>query len=188
MSTLSPRESPNMPIFRRAFPIVALGILLSATGVASQDSESKSGGTSPRWYNPSKYNPVKLIKRGPKSANDQLASDGRLEDALTKQLRLLKILPADKELQDACSDFKDLANCIAVLRLNHNLQIEFTCLKWDVTGIKPKPVADSCAGPAGGKAMPLEKAVDLLKPDANARTESKNALKQAHDDIKDASS
>jgi hypothetical protein len=101
---------------------------------------------------------------------------------------LLKILPADKELQDACSDFKDLANCIAVLRLNHNLQIEFTCLKWDVTGIKPKPVADSCAGPAGGKAMPLEKAVDLLKPDANARTESKNALKQAHDDIKDASS
>jgi hypothetical protein len=36
--------------------------------------------------------------------------------------------------------------------------------------------------------MPLEKAVDLLKPDANSRRESKNALKQAHDDIKDASS
>jgi hypothetical protein len=36
--------------------------------------------------------------------------------------------------------------------------------------------------------MPLDKAVDLLKPDVNARTESKNALKRAHDDIKDAGS
>jgi hypothetical protein len=61
-------------------------------------------------------------------------------------------------------------------------------LKWDVTGIKPKPVADSCAGPAGGKAMALDKAVDLLKPEANAKAESKNALKKAQDDIKDAAS
>ncbi len=177
-----------MPVFSRAFPIVALGTFLCATAIASQESESKTGESSPRWYNPSRYNPVKLIKRGPKSANDQLASDGHLEDALTKQLRISKILPADKELQDACSAFMELTVCIAVLRLTHDHQIEFTCLKWDVTGIKPKPVADACAGPAGGKAMPLDKAVDLLKPDVNARTESKNALKRAHDEIKDASS
>jgi hypothetical protein len=177
-----------MPIFSRALPIFALGTLLCATGIAAQDSDPKTGESSPRWYNPSRYNPVKLIKRAPKSANDQLASDGHLEDGLTKQLRLLKILPADKELQDVCSGFKELTVCVAVLRLTHDHQIEFTCLKWDVTGIKPKPVADSCAGPAGGKAMPLDKAVDLLKPDANARTESKNALKRARDDIKDASS
>jgi hypothetical protein len=177
-----------MLIFKRAFSIMALGTLLGATAIAAQDSESTSSGSSPRWYNPSRYNPVKLIKRGAKSANDQLAADDHLEENLTKQLRLLKILPADRELQDACSAFRDLAVCIAVLRLTHDHQIEFTCLKWDVTGIKPKPVDDSCAGPAGGKAMPLDKAVELLKPDMNASAEAKNALKKAHDDIKDAGS
>jgi hypothetical protein len=55
-----------------------------------------------------------------------------------------------------------------------------------VTGLKPKPVTDSCAGPSGGKAMSLYKAIDLLKPDTDARSEASNALKKAHDDIKDA--
>ena len=168
--------------------IAALAILLGATSLASQDSPDKTGTSSPRWYNPTRYNPLKLIKRGPKSANDQLASDGHLEDKLTKQLRLLGILHAEKELQDVCSTFKELNDCIAVLRLTHSLQIEFTCLKWNVTGMKPKAVADSCAGPAGGKAMRLDKALDLLKPGVDARTEAKNALKKAHDDIRDAGS
>jgi hypothetical protein len=66
------------------------------------------------------------------------------------------------------------------------LKIDFSCLKWDVTGVKPKPVADSCAGPAGGKAMSLYRAIDLLKPDSNARVEAKEALRKARDDIKDA--
>jgi hypothetical protein len=168
--------------------IAGLGMLLGATPSVAQDSQDKTDESSPRWYNPKRYNPTKLFKRGAKSANDQLASDGHLEDKLTKQLRLQGILPAEKELQDVCSTFKDLAGCIAVLRLTQTLHIEFTCLKWNVTGVKPKSVADSCAGPAGGKAMSLDKAVDLLKPDVNATTEARNAMKRAHDDIADASS
>jgi hypothetical protein len=132
---------------------------------------------------------MKIIKRGPKSANDQLASNGHLEDKLTKQLRLQGILPAETEMQDVCSTFKELPTCIAVLRLTHDLKIEFTCLKWNVTGLKPKPVADSCAGPSDAKAMPLDKALNLLvKPDVGPTTASKSALKKAHDDIKDATS
>lgn len=177
-----------MTVFTRAFPTVALGILLCATGMASQDSGSTTGGGSPRWYNPTKYNPLKLIKRGPKSANDQLAANEHLEENLAKQLHRLNILPADKGLRDACSTFKDLAGCVGALRLSHDHQIEFACLKWDVTGIKPKSVVDSCAGPASGKAMPLDKTVELLKPDVDAKTESRNALKHARDDIEDASS
>ncbi len=94
----------------------------------------------------------------------------------------------NEELQALCSDFRDLPNCIAVLRLSHSIPIEFSCLKWNVTGVKPKSVADSCAGPAGGKAMPLDRALDLIKPKLDVKTESSNALKKAHDDIKDASS
>ena len=150
-----------------------------------KDTQDKSGGKSDAWYN--KVNPAKLVKRY-KSANDQLASDGHLEDKLSKQLRIQGLLGADRELQDVCSEFKDLPNCVAVLRLSISLPVEFTCLKWNVTGVKPKDAADSCAGPAGGKAMPLDRALDLLKPNLDVRRESGNALKKAHDDIKDASS
>jgi len=150
-----------------------------------KDTQDKSAGKSDPWYN--KVNPAKLLKHY-KSANDQLASDGQLEDNLSKQLRLQGVLGADRELQDVCSDFKDLPNCVAALRLSVSVPVEFTCLKWNVTGVKPKDAADSCAGPAGGKAMPLDRALDLLKPKVDAKTESRNALKKAHDDIKDASS
>jgi hypothetical protein len=34
--------------------------------------------------------------------------------------------------------------------------------------------------------MGLHKAVDLLKPDSNVKTEANNALRRAHEDIKDA--
>ncbi len=150
-----------------------------------RDAKGNSNGKSDPWYG--KINPAKLIKHY-KSANDQLASDGHLEDKLSKQLRIQGVLAADRELQDVCSDFKDLPNCVAVLRLSVSLPVDFSCLKWNVTGVKPKNAADSCAGPAGGKAMPLDRALDLLKPNLDVRTESRNALKKAHDDIKDASS
>ena len=150
-----------------------------------QDAQDKSSGESDHWYN--KVNPAKFFKHY-KSANDQLASDGHLEDKLSKQLRIQGVLGADRELQDVCSDFKDLPNCVAALRLSVSLPVEFTCLKWNVTGVKPKAAPDSCAGPAGGKAMPLDRALDLLKPNLDVKKESGNALRKAHDDIKDASS
>jgi hypothetical protein len=165
----------------------ALVVLLGASVVSAQDTQEKSSGNSTPWYNPARYNPLKLIKHY-KSANDQLASDGHLEDKLSKQLRIQGLLGENEELQVVCSDFRDLANCIAVVRLSHSLPVEFTCLKWNVTGVKPKSGADSCAGPAGGKAMPLDRALDLLKPKLDVRIEARNALKKAHDDIKDASS
>jgi|SRR6516225_4710312 hypothetical protein len=152
-----------------------------------KDAPEQSRGNSTPWYNPARYNPVKLFKRS-KSANDQLASNGQLEDNLSKQLRIQGILGEDKELQGVCSDFKDLPNCIAALRLSVSVPVDFTCLKWNVTGVKPKTGADSCAGPPAGRAMPLDRALDLLKPKLDARTEAQSALKKAHDDIKDATS
>jgi hypothetical protein len=164
----------------------ALCFLLGSFSATAQVAKSPPAAESPRWYNPKRYNPLKLIKRGPKSANEQLASNGDLEAKLTHQLQVQGILPQDKNLQDVCSAFKYLDECVASLRVSRTLVIDFSCLKWDVTGVKPKPVSDSCAGPAGGKAMSLHRAIDLLKPDSDARGEARNALRRAHDDIKDA--
>src|SRR4029077_5599234 len=178
-----------MKRFSFAFSTISLFFFLgslSARAQEAQGAKDSSATQSVPWYNPKKYNPAKLVKRDPKSANDQLASNGDLEARLTHQLQVQEILPRDKELQDACSSFKELAVCVASLRVSHSLHIDFSCLKWDVTGVKPKPVADSCAGPAGGKAMGLPRAIDLLKPDSNAKTEANDALRRAHDDSKDA--
>lgn len=184
---------------KRFFPALAAAALpfcLCAFSSAAQDPQpqpqpqpgKKSDTSDPvPWYNPKKYNPAKLIKHTPRSANEQLAEDGNLENKLTQQLQMQGLLGKDTNLQDACSAFKELAECVASLRVSNSLKIDYSCLRWDVTGIKPKPVADSCAGPAGGKAMGLYRSIDLLKPDAKAREESNNALRRAHQDIKDAS-
>ncbi len=94
----------------------------------------------------------------------------------------------DANLQAICSDFKSLSGCISTLRASRNLKIDFSCLKWDVTGEKPAPVSDFCAGPSDGKAMSLQRAIAVLKPDADARVEATNASNTAQNDIKDANS
>ena len=174
----------------RSFLLAAalLSLCLAAEPMTADDSPGKSSGDAPRWYNPARYNPLKLFKRGSISANDQLASDGHLENKLTNQLRTQGILPATTELQEVCSTFRELAKCVAALHASHKLHVDFLCLKWDVTGTKPKAVPDACAGPAGGKAMRFDRAIDLLKPDSDSRTEADTAMKQARNAIHDASS
>lgn len=165
----------------------SLGLLLGTLSGSAQDTKNTSSAESFPWYNPKRYNPLKLIHLGPQSADDQLASNGNLEARLTHQLEVQGVLQQGKGLQDVCSTFKELAGCIASLRVSHTLQIDFSCLKWDVTGVKPKPVADSCAGPSRGKAMGLHRSIDLLKPDSDAKSEANNALRRARENIKDAS-
>jgi len=175
---------------RRSSVVLSLVILCFFLGSfpgSAQDPKDPPAAQPEPWYSPKKYNPVKLIKRSSKSANDQLASNGDLEAKLTRQLQVQEILPQDKNLQDACSSFNELTECVASLRVSHTLRIDFSCLKWDVTGVKPKPVSDSCAGPSGGKAMGLTRSIDLLKSDSDAKSQARDALRRAREDIKDAS-
>jgi len=132
------------------------------------------------------YNPIKWIKKGPSpTASEQLASNNQEEKKLSLQLQA--VLPPRTSLKDACAGFKSLNDCVAALHVSHNLSIKFNCLKWDVTGAKPAGDVKSCAAPSRDRAMELAKAIRELKPDANFRTEAKNAEKRAREDIKDAS-
>ena len=132
------------------------------------------------------YNPIKWIKKGPSpTASEQLAANQGEEKKLSLQLQA--VLPPRTSLKDACAGSKDLNDCVAALHVSHNLSIKFNCLKWDVTGGKPAGDVKSCAAPSKGKAMDLSKAIHVLKPDANYRTEAKNAEKRAREDVKDAS-
>ncbi len=132
------------------------------------------------------YNPIRWIKKSPSpTASDQLAANKEQEKKLSLQLQAA--LPPRTSLKDACAGFKTLNDCVAALHVSHNLSIKFNCLKWDVTGAKPAGDVKSCAAPSRDKAMDLYKAISVLKPDVNARTEAKNAEKRAREEIKDAS-
>jgi hypothetical protein len=131
-------------------------------------------------------NPVHWMKKSP-TASEQLAAD---KDASKKLAGLLQaILPPKTKLDDACASFKQLETCVAALHISHNLKLKFNCLKWDVTGTQPASgnVA-SCKAPDNSKGLSLAKAIQTLKPEADAKVEAKSAEKRAREDIKDANS
>ena len=45
----------------------ALCFFLGSYSATAQDPKDTPDAQSPRWYNPKRYNPLKLINRGPKS-------------------------------------------------------------------------------------------------------------------------
>ena len=132
------------------------------------------------------YNPIHWLKKGP-TASEQLASNNEQSKKLASELQA--ILPGKTKLEDACSSFRQLSECVAALHVSHNLKIKFNCLKWDITGVQPaKGNVSSCGAPESGKALSLSKAIQTLKPDADAKAEAKSAERRAQEDIKDASS
>ena len=131
-------------------------------------------------------NPIHWMKKSP-TASEQLAANKEESKRLAGVLQA--ILPAKTKLEDACAGFRQLESCVATLHVSHNLKIKFNCLKWDVTGTQPvSGNVTSCAAPENGKAVSLTKAIHALKPDADAKTEAKNAERRAQEDIKDATS
>jgi hypothetical protein len=132
------------------------------------------------------YNPIHWLKKGP-TASEQLAANSEQSKKLASQLQAL--LPPRTKLEDACTAFRQLSECVATLHVSHNLRIKFNCLKWDVTGVQPgSGTVSSCSAPESGKALSLAKAIQTLKPEADAKAEAKSAEKRAQEDIKDASS
>lgn len=123
-----------------------------------------------------------------KTASDLLTSNTKLDNKLTAMLQSQGLLPKGTDLKDACSNFRNLGQCIAAIHVSHNRGISFNCLKWDMTGVKPSDATTGCSGPANGKAMSLGKAVQTLDPNANAKAEAKKANQQAADDLKESDS
>jgi hypothetical protein len=111
---------------------------------------------------------------GSQSAQSHGRTTQQLLDQNTKlSSNLQKLLPAGMTTQDACSGFRNLGQCVAAIHVSHNLGISFTDLKDKMTGSNPES---------------LGKSIHELKPDANAKTETKKAEKQAKSDMNDSAS
>ena len=82
--------------------------------------------------------------------------------------KLQSLLPPGTDLQTAASGFKNLGQFVAAVHVAHNLGIPFDELKAKMQG----PPTES-----------LGKAIHQLKPDANAKAETKTAESEAHQDM-----
>ncbi len=102
---------------------------------------------------------------GPKTASQQLANNTHLAG------KLQGLLPAGTNLQQASQGFKNLGQFVAAVHVSHNLGIPFDQLRAKMTGSSHES---------------LGKAIQELKPDADSKTESKKANKQAKDDMKES--
>lgn len=129
-------------------------------------------------------NPIKWVKKDSKSADDQLDAKDDQDKRLTATLQSQGVLAANTDAKSACENFKALDECVAALHASKNLGLDFNCLKSNLTGVQTSADMSSCQGAAGDKAMTLNKAIRAMKPDADAKTEAKNAEKQAKDDLK----
>jgi len=80
-----------------------------------------------------------------------------------------------QEAQAACDGFKNLGQCVAAAHVAKNLDIPggFDALKAKMTGTG---------------AVSLGKAIEALAPNANSKSETKKANKQASDDMKESNS
>ena len=125
-------------------------------------------------------NPIKWVKKDSKKTVD--ANSDR-DKQLTSRLQARGLVPANADLADTCAGFKSMSECLAAIHASHNAKVNFTCLKWDMTGVQPKADVSSCGTPGSG-GMRLREGIQLLNPDANAKVEAKVAEKQAHNDLK----
>ena len=94
-----------------------------------------------------------------------LAPDSKLSQKLDS------LLPKGTTAQQACQGFKNLGQCVAAIHVAHNLDIPFADLKTKMTG-------------SGSES--LGKAIHDLKPDADAKAETKKAKQQTDEDLKES--
>ncbi|MBZ5702799.1 MAG: hypothetical protein LAN84_13250 [Acidobacteriia bacterium] len=114
-----------------------------------------------------------------------LSRNSKLDSKLTANLQSKGLLPKGTDLKDACSGFKNLGQCVAAIHVSHNRNISFDCLKADMTGQAPA-AGSSCPAGSGSSKMSLGKAIQTLDPQANAKSEAKQASKEADAEIKES--
>jgi hypothetical protein len=166
--------------------VAMMGVSFGAGTTAAQGPQGAGAGSASSSSSGISHslNPIKWVKKDPKSASDQLDAKDDQDKNLTSNLQRQGVLPANTDAKSACENFKALDECVAALHVSKNVGLDFNCLKSNLTGVQTGADMSSCKGSAGDKAMTLSKAIHAMKPDADAKGEAKNAEKQAKDDLK----
>jgi hypothetical protein len=122
------------------------------------------------------------------NAGGAAASHGKtMDQLLTQNTKLSDKISAltGESAQQACSGFKNLGQCVAAAHVSKNLDINFACLKSDMTGTAPV-TGSSCPAGTGNKSMSLGKSIQTLNPRTDSKPAAKKGQQQANQDLTDA--
>ena len=145
----------------------------SAQGPAGAGAAAAAGGGSSSSHS---LNPLKWIgKKDAKPTGDAPVANDELDKRLETKLRAMQVLGEQMTLRDACAKFLLRMDCLAALHASHDLDLNFGCVKSNVTGVRVGGDTSSCRVPKGDKPLSLAKTIKLLKPDVNAREAAKGA-------------
>lgn len=126
---------------------------------------------------------------GPGNANSTDAGRKTPDQLLTQNTKLsdklASLLPKGTTPRQACSEFKNLGQCVAAIHVSHNLGLDFACLKDNMIGTAPA-TGSGCPAGTGSKKLSLGQSITELKPGVDAKAESKKATHQAESDIKES--
>src|SRR5215813_721274 len=154
------------------FSVALSGIPLYAQHGHGGSGSAASGGLGHSMDHPTPNSNSNSHANSSKGAGSKESSvSDRLEDTKKLASKLQSRLPAGTDLQQAASGFKNLGQFVAAVHVSHNLGIPFDQLKAKMIG----PPAES-----------LGKAIQDLKPTANAKEEASKAEKQAKRDMDDS--
>ena len=142
--------------------LVVVVILESVMALAQQNHGAPSSTAPPASSAPQP-------EASPTSGMQLKSIDQVLRDDPKLSAKLQDMLPADVSPQQACAGFKTLEQCVTAIHLAQNLRLSFPDLKAKTTG----------KGSVG-----LQKAIEQMAANANAKDELKKAKKQAGDDMK----
>jgi hypothetical protein len=165
-----------------------LGVFLNAAQLHAQHGHAGGAGPGLSGAGPSGLGPSGAPGRG--AVNDSSSSahstsvagsrnPGSVLDHNTQLATKLEGLlglsgpNALSALKTDASGFKNFGQFVAALHVSHNLGIPFSELQAKMTG---------------SNAVSLGKAIQELKPEANAKNEAKKANQQADSDVRDATS
>ena len=167
-----------------------LAVLCAAgggTATAQGPAGAGAAGAAASEGNSHSYNPLKWVKKGStKTAGDELEAKADQNTRLTERLRGQSLLAENTDAKAACGSFKELSDCVAALHASHKLGLDFTCVKVDMTHVHSATDPASCKAPEKDEAISLVQVIRLLKPDADAKAEAKEAEKSAKEDLKAA--
>jgi len=178
---------------KKLWMVVAIVVMSVSAGAgrAAAQGPAGAGATAAAQsssHAPRSYNPIKWVKKDAKPSGDWHDANSDLDKKLTANLQGTGVLAANTNIAEACSTFKVLSDCLAALHASHSLALDFNCVKSDMTGVQTSADMSACKGPKGDKGTSLSKTIQLLKPSADAKAETKNAEKQAKDDLHQAAS
>ena len=176
---------------KKLWMVVAIVLMSVSGGVgrAAAQGPAGAGATAAAQsssHAPHSYNPIKWVKKSPKTGSDWHDANSEPGKKLTAKLQGTGVLAANTNIAEACATFKVLSDCLAALHASHSLALDFNCVKSDMTGVQTGADMSACKEPGGDKGVSLSKTIQLLKPGADAKAEAKNAERQANEDLKEA--